>query len=83
MKILVEMKDGERQLITIVPPVTKVHDGEALSFLRCGDGTEHWFTPDGYYDGWGRAVNMSFEEAQVEIARKESEQQAPAPVEEK
>lgn len=71
MKIIVVMRNGEgTRTITLVPPVTELHDGERLSSFHCGDGTDHYFTPEGYYDGWGRAVNCSMEEAAQEIQRK-------------
>jgi hypothetical protein len=64
MKIRVQHKDGTMETITLVPPITDIRDGERLHSLKCGDGTDHYFTPEGYYDGWGRAVNATFDEAQ-------------------
>lgn len=37
MKILVEMKDGEKRVITLVPPMTAIHDGEYLDPLEIAD----------------------------------------------
>jgi hypothetical protein len=55
MKIILQTETGERKTITLVPPIT-IRDRDGLNVLACGDGTEHFFTQDGYYDGWGRAV---------------------------
>jgi len=75
MKIRVEGRNGEKQTITLVPPITNFSDSERLSSFRCGDGTDHYFTSEGFYDGWGRAVNMSMEEAVKEIDRKLEDQE--------
>ncbi len=70
MKILVECKDGEKRVVTLVPPITELHDGEHLCSFHCGDGTDHFFTPDGYYDGMGRCVvGLSEQEVKDEIER--------------
>ena len=63
MKIRVEAKDGTKETITLVPPIREIYDGERLSCISSGDGTDHWFTPDGYYDGWGGLSRGSLEDA--------------------
>ena len=70
MKIRVEGRTGQREIITIVPPVTNIHEGAELSYLSCGDGTDHFFTLDGFYDGWGRSVDgITVEQAGEEIQK--------------
>jgi hypothetical protein len=79
MKIRVEHKDGTKKTITLVPPVTifdspyDVPEGVGmLTHIHCGDGTDHYFTfNEGFYDGWGRGVNCSADEAVAEIKRTE------------
>jgi hypothetical protein len=79
VKIRVERRKGAgMETITLVPPITEIHDGERLSYFCCGDGTKHYFTPDGYYDGWGRAVNCSLEEAEKIIENVESDREREA-----
>ena len=58
MKIRVQLKTGEMETITLVPPV-EIHEREDLKMTHfsCGDGTDHYFWADtGHYDGWGRGV---------------------------
>lgn len=54
MKIRVQRRDGRIETITLVPPVSEIRDGSNLSSFKCGEGVEHFFTPEGHYDGWGR-----------------------------
>ncbi len=56
MTLWVLHEDGNRELISLVPPLSFIH-GVKLDRLISGDGTEHWFTKDGYYDGWGRVMS--------------------------
>ncbi len=71
MKILVQSENGDKRVITLVPPITELHDGERLCSFHCGDGTDHYFTPDGFYDGWGRCLPAGATEQQAheEITR--------------
>lgn len=54
MKIKVIHEGGVIEIITLVPPVTAVL-GNNLNHLTCGDGTDFFFTPEGFYDGWSRS----------------------------
>ena len=56
MTIWVLHESGHRELISLVEPVTFL-EGLKLDRVVSGDGLEHWFTKDGYYDGWGRKMN--------------------------
>ena len=41
----------------------EVVEGKYLHRLRGSNGFEHFFTPDGYYDGWGTSTLTSSDEA--------------------
>jgi len=58
MKIKVQFEDGTIQTLTLKGNI-KLLEGEHLDLLACEDGTEHFFTKDGYYDGWGAEVPES------------------------
>ena len=50
-------------------------DGTILSRLRSG-GFEHFFTRDGFYDGWGGSVaGLSLEEAKTALQAMEEQRQ--------
>ena len=71
MRILVEKKDGSKEVITLVPPI-EVTDGPEfkLHHFHCGDGMDYYFDAEtGHYDGWGMAMCGSMEEAQQNIKR--------------
>ena len=48
--------DGRIESLRLRIGYAEVRDGELLNCIVGADGTEHFFTPDGYYDGSGRAV---------------------------
>ena len=50
MTIWVLHEEGTRELLALVRPV-QIIQGRHLDRLVSGDGMEHWFTKDGYYDG--------------------------------
>ena len=81
MKIRVQHTDGHMETITLVPPI-EVFDkvGFELTHFSCGDGTDHYFTLEGYYDGWGRGVCGIGAEQAGEIIQKveESREHEPA-----
>ena len=52
MKLRVEQEDGEIILIELDSP--NIHVGVELDRIVSQDGMEHFFTKDGYYDGWGK-----------------------------
>ena len=64
MRLRVIHEGGERETITLVPPISGVL-GKNLNRLTCGDGTEFFFTQEGFYDGWGRGCD-GMTEAQVD-----------------
>jgi len=54
-EILLMVCNENLQLETIrVPYPVEVIEGEHLNRIKCENGTEYFFTKDGYYDGWGR-----------------------------
>jgi hypothetical protein len=71
VKILVEHKNGHKEIITLVPPV-EIFDRPELKqhHFHCGDGMDHYFCAEtGHYDGWGMAMHGSMEEAKENIDR--------------
>ena len=55
MKIRVQHEDGAIETLAVGGSWTVV-EGKHLDRLRDVNGFEHFFTPDGYYDGWGAAL---------------------------
>jgi hypothetical protein len=56
MKIRVQHTDGRIEILELHGTWT-CKEGEFLNRLSNGNGFEHFFTLDGYYDGWGGPVN--------------------------
>ncbi len=52
MKIRVKQEGGEIEVLELVGPLV-VREGEYLNSIRSNDGLDHYFTHEGYYDGWG------------------------------
>lgn len=55
MRIRVQREDGSVETISVADMVV-VQPGKVLNRLVTASGAEHFFTHDGYYDGWGAAV---------------------------
>jgi hypothetical protein len=55
MRLRVEHEDGRIETLTLDGDVRLQH-GRVLDRLVTEEGAEHFFTKEGYYDGWGRAV---------------------------
>ena len=73
MNLRVERRDGRIETITVVGPA-EIHHGEGLNHQHSAEGLDHYFTPDGHYDGWGRAaLGMTPEEVVESIDRIEGE----------
>ena len=69
MRLRVQHDDGRIEILTLVPPVEAV-PGENMNRLACGDGTDFFFTLEGYYDGWGRnQAGVTKEEADADVER--------------
>jgi hypothetical protein len=56
VKLRVQHKDGHIETLDIAKPVSML-EGAELDRIICSDGTEHFFTKGGYYDGWGTAAS--------------------------
>ncbi len=78
MKILVEKKDGSKEIITLVPPLEIFDKPEfSLHHFHCGDGMDHYFHADtGHYDGWGMAVRGDEKQAMDTIKRVEDSRES-------
>jgi len=55
MVIRVQHKDGTSELLNLSGDWTVI-EGKYLNRIRSPQGFEHFFTFEGYYDGWGRAI---------------------------
>ena len=78
MKIRVQQRDGTIETISLAGPVSLV-EGDVLSRMTSAEGLEHFFTSDGHYDGWGRACNVSLEDAGDLIQSIEQEREIESP----
>jgi hypothetical protein len=58
MKIRVQHKDGSIETIRFKGAVRLV-EGSEMNRICTESGLEHFFTKDGYYDGWGGAIEDS------------------------
>jgi len=52
LKLVVVREDGTLETISLEGK-WEVVEGLHLNRLRSDAGLEHFFTPDGHYDGWG------------------------------
>ena len=57
MKIKILHEDGSIDTLTLAGDLRCV-EGQHLHRVQA-DNLEHFFTPDGHYDGWGRALNAT------------------------
>jgi len=55
MKIRVQREDGQIETLELCGTWV-FRDGEILCRVTHESGSEHFFTPEGYYDGWGSCV---------------------------
>ena len=62
MKIRVHRGDGNIETITLKLPAM-IAEGSMLDRITDSTGMEHFFTKDGIYDGWGRAVSCDMSTA--------------------
>jgi hypothetical protein len=75
MKIRVQHRNGVMETISIVDPC-QIHEGDSLSHLTSAEGMDHYFTSDGYYDGWGMGTSVeTMEEAAQAIEQIEGDRE--------
>ena len=55
MKIRVRHNDGTTEVLDLKGPIT-VTEGKFMNRLTDGSGVDHFFSHDGFYDGWVAAV---------------------------
>jgi hypothetical protein len=55
MKIRVQREDRSAEVLTLKGDVDIV-EGKYQNRITDGSGLDHYFTLDGFYDGWGGAV---------------------------
>jgi hypothetical protein len=58
MRLRVQHEDGKIEVLTLHGDWSLV-EGATLNRLRSTGGFEHFFTKDGYYDGWGAGLGES------------------------
>lgn len=75
MKLLVQHEDGTIETINLAGE-WRVQEGPLLNRI-VGNGYEHFFTHDGYYDGWGAGVSETPAHAQDMIDALEEKRQFP------
>lgn len=52
MRLRVQHEDGRSEVITLAGD-WRVTEGKHLNRITDQSGFDHFFTHDGYYDGWG------------------------------
>jgi hypothetical protein len=56
MKLRVQQEDGRIEILTL-DGQWEIIEGTTLNRIRSDRGLEHFFTKDGYYDGWGSGLS--------------------------
>ncbi len=77
--VKVQVFGRRREVIHLTEPLL-VRPGEKQNTIITGTGLEHWFRPDGIYDGWGMDVsraNLSPREAEQFLAEVEKGREFP------
>jgi hypothetical protein len=73
MKLRVQHESGEIEVLSLVPPI-EATEGHRQNHLRSGEGLEHYFTQDGFYDGWARNTSgMTDDEVAAKVAEIEKD----------
>ena len=69
MKIRVQQEGGAIEVLELIEPIS-VHEGKRLNRLSSAEGLDHYFTLEGFYDGWGtgdvRLLNQENVEGSIE-----------------
>jgi hypothetical protein len=68
MKLRVQHKDGRMETLELHGTWTCA-EGEILNRMTNENGFEHFFTPDGYYDGWGGCVTCPPSQTPDQLAK--------------
>jgi len=58
LALIVTHGSGEEETIHLTLPITFTM-GKVFNILQDAQGYEHYFTPEGLYDGWGRAMSSA------------------------
>jgi hypothetical protein len=77
MRLIVIRRDGQREIVRLALPASIMrHPNSPLWLISSADGLDHYFTLEGYYDGWGMNVegqDLSVDEAMMVIEAVETE----------
>jgi hypothetical protein len=65
MRLRVQHENGKVEVLTLIGRWTTI-EGGSLNRLRSDIGFEHFFTKDGFYDGWGAGLEQSESGSQPE-----------------
>jgi hypothetical protein len=57
MKMRVQQRNGKILTLEISPPFS-ILEGVQQDRIILSDGTQHFFTKEGYYDGWGKTASQ-------------------------
>jgi hypothetical protein len=64
MNIRVQRRNGEMLTINVASPLEITNDTgrpddrkQPFTHLHSANGMDHYFTQDGYYDGWGASLD--------------------------
>ena len=74
MKIRVQRADGRVEILTLRGPV-EVAEGKFQNRITDRSGLDHYFTHEGFYDGWGGAVCCDEQTAHEMIASMEQKRE--------
>jgi hypothetical protein len=74
----VQHENGKIETLSLEGPFL-VHIGKGLDWLITSDGMEHFFTKEGYYDGWGCGVSLDPEDAERQLRQIASKREIESP----
>jgi hypothetical protein len=78
MKLRVQHEDGSIEVLTLSHE-WRVIEGKHLNRIVDGNGFEHFFTPEGHYDGWGGNVRQPQDAADDVLESMEEKRQIERP----
>jgi hypothetical protein len=74
MKLRIQREDERIEIVTLTGD-WRVAEGKHLNRIIDQSGFEHFFTHDGYYDGWGGSVRQPQEAADEVLESMEEKRQ--------
>jgi len=74
MRLRVQRADESIEVLNL-DGLWTIQEGRYLDRLRSDRGTEHFFTKDGFYDGWGSGACASGPEANEQLRAMEEKRE--------